>query len=223
MRGTQFCKIRYFWVLFRIGSSAGVNKGVLYRESHSQVWNRAEQGDRTFGGFRGGKAVGEGGLAGARVRRRSHRGGAGRLIFLLGKARLRVIGCGVGCSLLPGRPHGGIGLGGRRGGFLPEETARRSGMKFSMAMIMAMALTCPVMLPRVISGLRLAISQRRSSTCSRSRLRRCCPSTARPTASRGRRDRSALAGRFVARRRRGARACRRGHGVWIWCRRQSRG
>ncbi len=40
---------------------------------------------------------------------------------------------------------------------------------------MERALTCPVMLPRVISELRLAISQRRVSTRSRSRFRRCSP------------------------------------------------
>ena len=49
-------------------------------------------------------------------------------------------------------------------------------MKFCMATIMERALTWPVMLPRVISGLRLAISQRRVSTCSRSRFRRRGPS-----------------------------------------------
>ena len=56
--------------------------------------------------------------------------------------------------------------------FFSEETAGRSGMKFCMATIMERALTWPVMLPRVISGLRLAISQRRASTCSRSRFSR---------------------------------------------------
>ena len=48
-------------------------------------------------------------------------------------------------------------------------------MKFCMATIMERALTWPVMLPRVISGLRLAISQRRASTCSRSRFSRRSP------------------------------------------------
>jgi hypothetical protein len=137
----QFIKFDIFGSFLRIGSSAGVNKGVLYRERNSQVWNRAEQGDRTFGAFRGGNAVGEGGLAGATVGRRScHRagselglgdamrhaprhagtGGAGMLIFLFlldsGGAWPRVGGCG----LLPGRPLARIDLrlGGRRGGFL---------------------------------------------------------------------------------------------------------
>jgi hypothetical protein len=73
------CKIRYFWVLFAISGSAGADKGIegvlFYREGNSQVWSG--QGDIRFGGFRGGKAVGEGGLAEARVRRRvSHRAGS---------------------------------------------------------------------------------------------------------------------------------------------------
>src|ERR1700677_424198 len=79
-------KIRYFWVLFRIGGSAGEDKGVVpsYRERGSHFWN--EQGEMRFGRFRGGKAVGEGGVAGARVRRCSHRAGTGgdakRISFL---------------------------------------------------------------------------------------------------------------------------------------------
>src|ERR1700679_4259610 len=68
------CKIRYFWVLFRIGSSArtdeGVNWVLCYREGNSQVWNGSEQGDTRWRCFRGGESVHEGGLAGARVRRR---------------------------------------------------------------------------------------------------------------------------------------------------------
>jgi hypothetical protein len=51
--------------------------------------------------------------------------------------------------------------------FFSEELARRSGIRLSMATIMERALTWPVMLPRVISGPRLAISQRRAKTCSR--------------------------------------------------------
>jgi hypothetical protein len=108
-----------------IGSSAGMDKGVLYREGNSQVWNRSEQRDIRFGGFRGAKAVGVGGLAGAGIRRRLSRrdgtggtGGGGRHIFFLGGGRawLRVDDCG----LLPATPCGGIDLrlGGRRGGFL---------------------------------------------------------------------------------------------------------
>ena len=45
-----------------------------------------------------------------------------------------------------------------------------------MATIMERALTWAVMLPRVISGLRLAISQRRARTCSRPRFSRRSPS-----------------------------------------------
>ena len=62
------------------------------------------------------------------------------------------------------------------------EAARRSGIRPSMAMIMERALTCPVILPRVVSGPRLASSQRRSRTWSRFGWSRCCSSTARPTA-----------------------------------------
>src|ERR1700693_1708785 len=43
---------------------------------------------------------------------------------------------------------------GAGGDFFSEETAGRSGMKFCMATINERALTWPVMLPRVISGLR---------------------------------------------------------------------
>src|SRR5271170_2412909 len=113
---STICKIRYSWVLFRIGSSAGADEGVkgvlFYSERNSQVWNRSEQGDIRWQCFRGGKSVGEGGPAGARARRRiSHRGGrelglgdagtggAGRRIFLFllgrGRTRLRVDVCGL--------------------------------------------------------------------------------------------------------------------------------
>jgi hypothetical protein len=50
---------------FQIDSSAGVNEGVLYRERNLQIWNRTEQWDIRFGGFRGDKVVGEVGPAGA--------------------------------------------------------------------------------------------------------------------------------------------------------------
>ena len=59
---------------------------------------------------------------------------------------------------------------GAGGDFFSEETVGRSGMEFCMATIMERALTWPVMLPRVVWGLRLAISQRRARTCSRYRL-----------------------------------------------------
>src|SRR5271155_2662854 len=45
---SAICKIRYFWVLFRIVSSAGADEGVkwilFYSERNSQVRNRSEQG-----------------------------------------------------------------------------------------------------------------------------------------------------------------------------------
>jgi hypothetical protein len=92
------------------------------------------------------------------------------------------VGCGVdGCGLMPAKPSGGMDLrvGRRWGGFLLRrdgETVDGAtvGMKFSIATIIEMTVTCPVMLPRVISGLRLAISQRRFSTSSRSGFGRCC-------------------------------------------------
>jgi hypothetical protein len=88
-----------------------VDKGVLYRETHSQVWNRREQGDirRRWWCLRRAKA---------RVRRRLSRRAGSVLGFFLGRNRalLRVDGSG----LLPGTPRGGMDLrlGGRRGGFL---------------------------------------------------------------------------------------------------------
>jgi hypothetical protein len=113
----------------------------LYKEAHSRVWNRSEDGDirRRWLCFRGAKAVGKDGLTGDRVRRRLFRrpgselgSGDARRIFLLcstacrdrrGRAWLGFDGCG----LLPGTPHGrpgragggvDLGLGGRSGGFL---------------------------------------------------------------------------------------------------------
>src|SRR5882757_2357823 len=80
-------------------------------------------------------------------------------------------------------------------GLFWAETARRSGIRPSMATIMERALTCPQRLPRVISGFMLPISQRRARICSRLGLTHGEPgkagrwsSAARPTASRGRRD-----------------------------------
>src|ERR1700733_8150578 len=78
--GWPFLKFDIFGCFWGFGGSAGVDKGVLYRETHSQVWNRSEE------------RFGEGGLAGARVRRRLCRraglGGA-RGIFLLGSTACR--------------------------------------------------------------------------------------------------------------------------------------
>jgi hypothetical protein len=134
-----FIKFDNFGSFLRIGGSAGAGKGVLfYREGNSRVWNiRTSRvwNKREPGAIRGhwwrlrrAKRVGEGGLAGVRVRRRLSRragsvlglGGA-RRIFLLGfllgggSAWLRVDGCG----LLPATPCGGIDLrvDRRRGGF----------------------------------------------------------------------------------------------------------
>jgi hypothetical protein len=106
MRGSAACwviyKIRYFWVIFMIGSSAGVNKRVdVFKERNSQVWNRGEQGDVRGTGFGRGTPVGQDGLAGAGVRwgicQRGgsepgvgddpRHAGAGKLIFLLGGGR----------------------------------------------------------------------------------------------------------------------------------------
>jgi hypothetical protein len=131
----SFVKFDIFGSFSGIGSSAEAGRGVLFhRERNSRVWNRREEGDIRFGGFRGGKAVGEGGLVGARIRRRlSRRAGGGlgngnakRIFFLVrGGNWLRVDGCG----LLPATPGGGIDLrvGGRRGGFLLRCSLRRGG------------------------------------------------------------------------------------------------
>ena len=123
------CKIRYFWVLFAISRSAGVDKGVLYRETHSQVWDRSEQGDTKFGGFRGGEAVGDGGLAGKRRNSRSLHYASTARRGRRGRACLGVVGCG----LLRGTPCGGIDMrvGGRRVGLL----LRREGETVDAAAI----------------------------------------------------------------------------------------
>jgi len=94
-----FIKFDISGSFFGIGSSPGVDKGVhVYGERNPQVWNRSEQGDIRGMGLRRGRPVGEGGLAGAGVRRRiCHRArielgfGDARLIFLLdgGRACLR--------------------------------------------------------------------------------------------------------------------------------------
>ena len=104
----------------------GVNGVLLYREGNSQVWNRSEQGDVRYWGFRWGKAVGEGGLAGARVCRRMSRRVRSVLgppdamrIFFLGffLAGVRAWLWVVGCRLLLATPCGGVDL---RGGCAGE-------------------------------------------------------------------------------------------------------
>ena len=67
----SFIKFDVFGPFFGICSLAGTDKRVLYRERNSQVWNRIEQGDIRLGSFRDDRAGSEGGLAGARARRRS--------------------------------------------------------------------------------------------------------------------------------------------------------
>jgi hypothetical protein len=54
--GTEqlFLKFDIFGCFFAFDGSAGIHEGVLYRERNSQVWNRTEQGDIRFGGFREG-------------------------------------------------------------------------------------------------------------------------------------------------------------------------
>ena len=107
-----FVKLDIFGSFLRIGGSAGAGKGVLlYRKGNSCVWNKRISrvwNKREPGAIRGhwwrlrrAKRVGEGGLAGARVRRRRSRragsvlgfprhagtggtGGGARRIFLLG-------------------------------------------------------------------------------------------------------------------------------------------
>jgi hypothetical protein len=113
-----FIKFDIFGSFLRISGSAGAGKGVLlYREGNSCVWNKRTSrvwNKREPGAIRGhwwrlrrAKRVGEGGLAGARVRRR-----LSRRVFLLGfflvggRAWLRVDSCG----LLPATPGGGIDL-----------------------------------------------------------------------------------------------------------------
>src|ERR1700733_508540 len=59
------------------------------------------------------------------------------------------------------------GVAGGGAGWFRAEATRRSGIRPSMATIMERALTCPTRLPRVISGLMWAISQRRVRIWSR--------------------------------------------------------
>ena len=127
--GTPF-QSGYFYNSIVLGPFVGLTaqrgrtKGSLYRKTHSQVWNRGEQGDIS-GHWWCLQRPGPGGATpvepGVDSGFHGTLGGDAGSLFLLvrGRAWLRVDGCG----LLPGTPCGGIDLrGGRRGDFFSKET-----------------------------------------------------------------------------------------------------
>ena len=141
-------------------------------------WRRFQELKRLAKADSLGSKIGPGLCRGAEARLPPRRAGdRGRQAHLLPRQCRAGLGDG-GFPLLLAKPGGGIDfrVGGGGADLFSEETARRSGIRPSMATIMERALTWAVMLPRVISGLRLAISQRRARTCSRPRFSRRSPS-----------------------------------------------
>ena len=174
-----------------MGSAAAAKEVLFYREGDSGVWRRTGHASirRRWRRFRGAKAVGEGGLAGVKDRVGGMQGGGGA--SPPSREWVSTPRPDWQAYLLPGQlrdPAGGrwflpaarearrrdkiCELTGGGADLFCSGTERRSGIRPSMATIMERALTWPVMLPRVISGLRLAISQRRARTCSRPRFSR---------------------------------------------------